>query len=110
MLKQRRDNYLNLIEDKSISLFYSGDLKHKSADQSFPFSVNRNFFYLTNIEQVDVVLLDSQDNEVGTFSKSISEESSLPNLIYDIHTSDIAKIQVQFIIILILVKPITNLI
>ena len=48
-------------------------------------------------KQVDVVLLDSQDNEVGTFSKIISEESSLPNLIYDIHTSDIAKIQVQFI-------------
>lgn len=57
MLKQRRENYLNLIENQSISLFYSGDLKHKSADQSFPFSVNRNFFYLTNIEQVDVVLL-----------------------------------------------------
>jgi len=48
-------------------------------------------------KQVDVVLLDSQNNEVGTFSKIISEESSLPNLIYDIHTSDIAKIKVNFI-------------
>lgn len=48
-------------------------------------------------KQVDVVLLDSQSNEVGTFSKIISEGSSLPNLIYDIHTSNIAKIKVHFI-------------
>ncbi len=48
-------------------------------------------------KQVEVVLLDSQNNEVGTFSKIMSKESSLPNLIYDIHMSDIAKMKINFI-------------
>ena len=57
MIETRRSKYLKSIEKKSISLFYSGNLKHKSNDQYFPFSVNRNFYYLTNIEQEDVVLV-----------------------------------------------------
>jgi Xaa-Pro aminopeptidase len=57
MIKLRRENYINKIEEGSISLFYSGEQKHKSNDQFFPFSVNRNFFYLTNIDQANVVLV-----------------------------------------------------
>lgn len=57
MIEKRREKYLNLSKEGSISLFYSGNLKHKSNDQYFKFEVNRNFFYLTNIEQDNVVLL-----------------------------------------------------
>lgn len=57
MLLKRRENYLNLVDEKSISIFYSGRAMHKSNDSYFPFSVNRNFFYLTNIEQEDVILV-----------------------------------------------------
>lgn len=68
MIETRRSKYLKSIEKKSISLFYSGNLKHKSNDQYFPFSVNRNFYYLTNIEQEDVVLvLIKGDKNVETF-------------------------------------------
>ena len=57
MLNKRRNNYLDKVENKTISVFYSGYKKHKSNDQYFPFSVNRNFFYLTNIEQENVALV-----------------------------------------------------
>lgn len=68
MIKKRRDKYLNLANDKSVSLFYSGNLKHKSNDQYFKFEVNRNFFYLTNINQDNVVLvLIKGNNKLETF-------------------------------------------
>ena len=57
MISKRREKYLDLIETGSISIFYSGNLKQKTHDQHYPFSVNRNFFYLTNIDQDNVVLV-----------------------------------------------------
>lgn len=56
MHKQRRTNYLNQINNQSLSIFYSGHAQPKSNDQSFPFSVNRNFFYFTGINQENVAL------------------------------------------------------
>lgn len=48
-------------------------------------------------KQVDVILLDGTDTEISTFSKTISEESSLPNLVYEINTGNVAKIRIDFI-------------
>lgn len=48
-------------------------------------------------KQVDVVLLDGTDTKISTFSKTISEESSLPNLVYEINTGNVAKIRIDFI-------------
>jgi len=56
MYETRRKKYLNLLNENSISLFYSGFLKHKTGDQYFPFEANRNFFYLTGIVQENVIL------------------------------------------------------
>ncbi|MFH0767852.1 MAG: aminopeptidase P family protein [Bacillota bacterium] len=63
MYKQRRTNYLNQIRKHSLSVFYSGRAQQKSNDQSFPFSVNRNFFYLTGVEQENVILLLAKGEE-----------------------------------------------
>ena len=57
MFQKRREQYVNKIESKSISLFFSGNSVQKSADQHFPFHVNRNFFYLSNIDVEHAVLL-----------------------------------------------------
>lgn len=57
MYNQRRTNYLNQVQKHSLSIFFSGHALQKSSDQNFPFSVNRNFFYLTGIEQENVVLV-----------------------------------------------------
>lgn len=57
MYNIRRENYLNRVEPMSLTLIFSGHAPQKSADQFYPFTVNRNFNYLTGIEQQHTVLL-----------------------------------------------------
>ena len=56
-LATRRARLFDHLEDGSIAIIYSGVAKKCSADEDYPFEVNRNFFYLTGIEQEDSVLL-----------------------------------------------------
>lgn len=53
----RRENYLKYVDQGSISLFFSGVAPQRSQDDHYPFSVNRNFFYLTGIDQENVCLV-----------------------------------------------------
>jgi Xaa-Pro aminopeptidase len=57
MFNLRRQNHLNQLDTPALSFFFSGKAPQKSGDQKYPFSVNRNFFYLTGIDQEDVVLV-----------------------------------------------------
>ena len=57
MYKKRRTAYLEQVNNQSISLFFSGVTPQKSSDQHYHFSVNRNFYYLTGINQQNVVLM-----------------------------------------------------
>lgn len=43
--------------EDSLAIVFSGVSKKCSADEDYPFEVNRNFYYLTGIEQDDSVLL-----------------------------------------------------
>lgn len=65
MFKSRRSNYLNQVEAMSLSVFYSGFAPHLSADAFYPFQVNRNFWYLTNINQEDAILLMAKSNNLS---------------------------------------------
>ncbi len=52
----RRTNLFNLLPVGSITLVFSGfELKY-SADQTFPFEVNRDFYYLTGVNEDKCVL------------------------------------------------------
>ncbi|MDO5330339.1 MAG: aminopeptidase P N-terminal domain-containing protein [Bacillota bacterium] len=53
----RRAKLLSKIEDGSIVLLFSGEAKKSSADDTYPFEVNRNFYYLTGIEQESSALM-----------------------------------------------------
>lgn len=57
MLEKRREQYIKEVEDQSISIFFSGHAPLKSQDQFYPFAVNRNFFYLSGIDQENVCLI-----------------------------------------------------
>ncbi len=47
-----RQKYFDLMEDNSIAVFFSGNLRRDTSDQlSYPFSVERNFYYLTGIDR-----------------------------------------------------------
>ncbi len=64
MIKMNKEFYINnrkkIIEglkDNSILLLHSGMVFQSTGDQNFPFNVNRNFYYLTGINQEDVILM-----------------------------------------------------
>ncbi len=50
-LENRRDRLFASMKENSAMLIFSGVGKISSEDELFPFQSNRNFFYLTNIEQ-----------------------------------------------------------
>lgn len=52
-----RVKFAEKMEDYSTAVFFSGRAPRESADQSYEFSVDRNFFYLTGIDKEDMVLL-----------------------------------------------------
>ena len=56
--RRNRQNMLEKMEDNSILLLYSGVAPVKSNDQSMtPFSPNRNFYYMTGIDEQNVWLM-----------------------------------------------------
>lgn len=57
MFLQNRNNVLKNMKDNTIAIFYSGKKMFKSGDQSFPLEVNKNFYYLTGINQANVTLM-----------------------------------------------------
>lgn len=55
--KSRRDRIFNKIDNHSVVIMFAGVAKTRSADATFPFEVNRNFYYLTGIKQENAVLV-----------------------------------------------------
>lgn len=55
--QSRRKALLRKMDDNSMAILFSGYPKKCSADETYNFEVNRNFFYLTGIDQEDSILL-----------------------------------------------------
>ena len=53
----RRHKLFELLPDNSVALIHSGIAKIKSEDEDYPFFANRDFFYLTGIEQENSTLM-----------------------------------------------------
>lgn len=64
----RRQRLVNMMDPGSVLILFSGVSKVSSADETYPFEVNRNFYYLTGIDQEDssLVVINS-DGEVKEF-------------------------------------------
>lgn len=56
MYKQRRKALIQLLPETSIALFFSGKAPYKVGDEKYPFSVNRNFYYLSGLDKEHMVL------------------------------------------------------
>lgn len=54
---ENRKKIFNVIDDNSIVILHSGYDQHKSADAVRKYEVNKNFYYLTGINQKDVKLV-----------------------------------------------------
>jgi Xaa-Pro aminopeptidase len=53
----RREKLFTMMKENSIAIIFSGVEKVASEDSTYPFEVNRSFFYLTNIKQSNSVLV-----------------------------------------------------
>lgn len=54
---KRRENILNCLKANGAYMLFSGKAIAKSADDTYPFSVDRNFYYLTGLDAQEMVLL-----------------------------------------------------
>ena len=62
---KRRQSLSKQMVSNSALVVFSGNLIKKSADASYPFEVNRNFYYLTGIDEPEAVLvLVKQHNQI----------------------------------------------
>lgn len=55
--KENREALYKKLEDDSLVIFYSGSEVRKTADENYPFFANRNFVYLTGVEQMNSVFI-----------------------------------------------------
>jgi len=62
--QRNRQSFLNFLEDEAVAVLHSGYSAFKTADQTHPYLVNRNFYYLTGINQENVILLIGKNIEM----------------------------------------------
>lgn len=55
-----RKRFFDRLEDNSLCILFSGNPPKKTADEMYTFSVNRNFYYLTGIDEKDLVVVLSK--------------------------------------------------
>jgi Xaa-Pro aminopeptidase len=74
--KTRREHVFATMDQQSCAVFFAGDLVKRSSDATYPFSVNRNFFYLTGLDEDGLVLLmvkTSQGTKEILYIKEVNE-------------------------------------
>ncbi len=65
---ERREKLIEKLDDGSLTIIFAGVGKKRSADENFDFVVNRNFYYLTGIEQENsILMIVKADGEVSTY-------------------------------------------
>ncbi|MDV4150175.1 aminopeptidase P family protein [Clostridium sp. AL.422] len=60
--KSNRTRVLNKIKDNSVLILFAGVAPKKTGDESYLFTPNRNFYYLTGIDEEDHILVLSKIN------------------------------------------------
>lgn len=54
---KNRERLMNKVEDNSVVILFAGRPPYKSADETYPFTPNRNFYYLTGIDRENIILM-----------------------------------------------------
>ncbi|MGD9909035.1 MAG: aminopeptidase P family protein [Candidatus Izemoplasmatales bacterium] len=72
---QHRELILSEMRQGSFAVFYSGSAPHKTQDQTYVYTPNRNFYYLTGLERENFTLVLLKGNE-KTFTYLFIEEPS----------------------------------
>lgn len=69
IFKSRRNKLLEKIPCRSLIFIFSGSLKKQSENSDYPFFVNRNFYYLSNLSQENsiIILCKDKNNKVNEY-------------------------------------------
>ena len=59
---RNRSNSLNKVKDNSIVILFAGSAPKKTGDEKYQFTPNRNFYYLTGVNEENHILLMSKIN------------------------------------------------
>jgi Xaa-Pro aminopeptidase len=70
---KNREALLERIEDNSVVILFAGNAPQKSADESYGFTPNRNFYYLTGIDRENVIVVLSKGKSKNDESLFIEE-------------------------------------
>ena len=57
LFRNNRKKLWEKLEDNSITLMFAGEAPYKSADETYAFTPNRNFYYLTGIDREKMILM-----------------------------------------------------
>lgn len=60
-IKNRR-NVSDKLQENSMLVMFAGKAPYKSADETYPFTPNRNFYYLTGIDRENIILIITKRN------------------------------------------------
>lgn len=75
--RNNRDRFISELEDDSIAILIAGSAPKKTADEKYMFTPNRNFLYLTGVDEEDHILIISKMKGVHKsilFIKDIDEK------------------------------------
>ena len=59
---ENRKKLIEGLKNNSILIMFAGTAPKKSADEAYPFTPNRNFYYLTGIDEEKIILMISKVN------------------------------------------------
>jgi len=60
---QNRNNLYGKLEDQSLLVMFAGKAPQKSADYTYKFVANRNFYFLTGIEEPNIIFLAQKNGD-----------------------------------------------
>lgn len=58
---RNRSNLINSLENNSIVVLFSGKPCKKTGDEFYQFTVNKNFYYLTGIQEEEHIIVLSKN-------------------------------------------------
>lgn len=63
-IKNNRSNLMNMLDNDSILVVFAGKAIYKSADETYSFTPNRNFYFLTGINRENFILVITKRNSI----------------------------------------------
>ncbi|SFG72890.1 aminopeptidase P family protein [Sporolactobacillus nakayamae] len=73
---RNRKKLYETLEDQSLTVLFAGEAAHQSADESYPFYPNRNFYYMTGIIEPKVIFVAAKFG--GKFEETLFIERADP--------------------------------